>query len=499
MLLFSYLQKSINTFQNKNAFFINGAFYTYYNFAIAISKIRKSIQHYTSEAEKNIGLVTNDDLETYAAIIALWFEGKAYIPINPETPKDRNENIIHQALIKTIIDSSEKAQFPEYNLIESTKLSETELDLVPKNVSDQELAYILFTSGTTGQPKGVPITRENLTGFIEAFWEIGFKIDEDDKCLQMFELTFDFSVVSYLVPLLKGACQYTIPKNVIKYAYIYELMDVQKLTVVGMVPSILYFLRPHFEEIDFQEIKYSIFCGEALPLDITEEWSRCLPNAEIFNFYGPTEQTVFCTYYPFNRTAKNKSHHGVISIGKAMKGTEIIVIDENNRILSSGERGELCLAGIQLTPGYWNNEDKNKEAFFFTDKNGRNERFYKTGDLCYIDEDGDIMYLERIDFQTKIQGFRIELTEIEFHAKSFLEKMNVIALALTDSTGNTEIGLVIESPEFNTIPLSNYLKIKMPTYMIPQKICFTIKFPLNTNGKTDRKKLELLFKDNNNE
>jgi len=342
MLLLSDLQKSISTHLEKNAFFINGCFHSYYDFAIAMSKIRKAIQSNISETEKHIGLVTNDDLETYAAIIALWFEGKACVPISPEAPKNRNKNIIRQALIRTIIDSSEKPQFPEYNLIGSRKLPESELDLAPKNTSNQELAYILFTSGTTGQPKGVPITRENLDCFNTAFWEIGFNIDDDDRCLQMFELTFDFSVVSYLVPLLKGACQYTIPKNVIKYGYIYQLMDEQKLTFAGLVPSVLYYLCPHFDEINLPDMKYCIFCGEALPLDITEEWARCLPKAEIFNFYGPTEQTVFCTYYPFDRTSRNKTHNGVLSIGKAMKGTKTIVVDESNHRSPPGGKGELC-------------------------------------------------------------------------------------------------------------------------------------------------------------
>jgi D-alanine--poly(phosphoribitol) ligase subunit 1 len=485
---------ALNKFSERNVFLINGVFFTYANFTQKVSAIRKALQLNTTDTEKNIGLVANDDIETYAAIVALWFEGKAYVPISAETPKERNESIIKQAFLKTIIDSSDTPLCTGYHVIESKKIPPAPINLIPKVVADDELVYILFTSGTTGQPKGVPITRANLAGFIAAFEQLEINMDKTDRCLQMFELTFDLSVMSYLVPLLKGACIYTIPKHKIKYSYIYELMDEQKLTVALMVPSILYYLRPYFVEVDLPAMKYSLFCGEALPLDITEEWSRCLPNAKILNVYGPTEDTIFCTHFTFNRSETNKSHNGVLSIGKAMEGTTTIIIDEDNQILPWGNVGQLCLGGVQLTPGYWNNEQKNREAFFFINYNGKKERFYKTGDLCQCDEQGDIKYLGRTDFQTKIQGFRVELSEIEFHVKAFLKKINVVAIAYTDIIGNTEIGLVIESKQLDTKLLQDYMKTKMPVYMIPRQIYFVDVFPLNVNGKTDRKELGLLFK-----
>jgi acyl-coenzyme A synthetase/AMP-(fatty) acid ligase len=176
-----------------------------------------------------------------------------------------------------------------------------------------------------------------------------------------------------------------------------------------------------------------------------------------------------------------------------MDNTYTIIIDENNHILPAGESGQLCLGGVQLTPGYWYNDEKNQEAFFKLMYNNQEERFYKTGDLCLCDEDGDILYLGRMDYQTKIQGFRVELSEIEFHVKSFLVKHNAVAVALIDGIGNTEIGLIIESKSFSTEPLMEFMKSQMPPYMIPRKIVFTDVFPLNTNGKTDRKKLEQLF------
>jgi D-alanine--poly(phosphoribitol) ligase subunit 1 len=494
MQLFLKLAQAIGNNKNSNAFFINDAIFTYFDLAKVISKVRRAIQLSTKKTEKHIGLILNDDIETYAAIIALWFEGKAYVPISPESPKDRNNKVIIQAGIETIIDSSENITYPEYKVIASKKLIESEINLQPIEVSNSELAYIFFTSGTTGEPKGVPISRANVSGFIDAFWEMGFIIDKHDRVLQMFELTFDLSVMSYLVPLLKGACVYPIPKSKIKYNYIFELLDEHNLTVALMVPSILHYLRPYFDEINSPSMKYSLFCGEALPLDVTEEWSRCLPNAEIINVYGPTENTIFCTSYKFNRNSKNKEHNGVLCIGKSMLGVETIIVDDKNQILPKGEKGELCLAGELLTPGYWKNDVKNKEAFFFIDYKGKSTRFYKTGDLCVEDSDGDIMYLGRIDFQAKIQGFRVELSEVEFYVKSFLKNINAVAITFANKFNNSEIGLAVESDKFDTKELLNFCNTKMPQYMIPTRINFIKSFPLNTNGKIDRNKLSQQFK-----
>jgi D-alanine--poly(phosphoribitol) ligase subunit 1 len=496
MELFYELQNSFVKHKDRKAFYINDKSYTYECFSSSISRIRKAILQTTGNKEKNIGLIINDDLDTYAAIIALWFEGKAYVPINPDSPRERNNKIIAQADIKTMIDSSAEELYPELNVIMTGNLNDTPVNLTPKTTPDDDLAYIFFTSGTTGEPKGVPISRANVIGFIDAFRDMGLSINEEDRILQMFELTFDLSVMSYLVPLLYGSCVYTIPKNKIKYNYIYELMDEHNLTVALMVPSILHYLRQYFNEINVPSMKYSLFCGEALPLDVTDEWSRCLPNAEIYNVYGPTENTIFCTVYKYDRERKNKTHNGILSIGKAMSGVRTIIADEANNILPEGEKGELCLAGRLLTPGYWKNEAKNREAFFTVDYKGENLRFYRTGDLCVEDKDGDILYLGRIDFQTKIQGFRVELSEVEFHAKSILEKYNIVAVAYINSIGNTEIGMVIESDEFETKDFVEKLKMKLPSYMIPSKFLFLKSFPLNVNGKTDRKALQIKLETN---
>lgn len=493
MNLFESLSKAISENGINNAFYINGVYHNYRDFAQLISNIRTVIGEELNINEKIVAIISNDDLETYATIIALWFEGKAYVPISPDTPLERNQNIIKDANIKTIFDSSNIEYFKNVKVIQTKRLFNSPINLCPKQFDDQDLAYMLFTSGTTGKPKGVPITRQNLVYFVDSFWNIKFEIDQNDKCLQMFELAFDLSVFSYLIPLLKGACIYTIPKDKIKYSYIYELMEEHELTFTLMVPSILHYLRPYFDEIKLPKLRYSLFAGEALPLDVTTEWSKCVNNAKIINLYGPSEGTIFCTYYNYNRFELNKSHHGVLSIGKPMKDNYTIIVDENNQVVDNGREGELCLKSDQLTPGYWNNKEKNEDSFFTQIYNSKAERFYKTGDLCKYDKDGDILYLGRIDFQTKIQGFRVELSEIEFYAKQYLEKTNVVVIAMKDQLGNTELGMAIEEKKFDSSLILDYMKSKLPPYMIPKKVAFTENFPLNSNGKIDRKHLELIF------
>ena len=200
-------------YSENNAFFINNVFYTYFDLAIAISKIRKSIQLSIDDTEQIIGLIANDDLETYSSIIALWLEGKAYVPISHDSPIDRNENIILQSNIKTVLDSSQEFISSKLQIINTKNLSETTVDLAPKKILKSKLAYLLFTSGTTGTPKGVPISRINLSGIINALDSLNLNINEQDRCLQMSELTFDVSITSFLYPLIKGACVYTVPRG----------------------------------------------------------------------------------------------------------------------------------------------------------------------------------------------------------------------------------------------------------------------------------------------
>lgn len=474
---------------SKYAFCINNHCYTYLQFSQHISAIRKQINALRSD-DQIFALAIHDDLDTYASIFALWMEGKAYVPLHPNQPLDRNLNIIEQVGLSNVLDSAEQSVFDNQtlNVMHTNQYVYTD-DYLDNWVetSDDELAYILFTSGSTGVPKGVQITRGNVASFMDSFWKTGIEITADDRCLQVFDLTFDVSVQSYLVALTRGACVYTVPYGQVKYIYAASLIQEHKITFGAMAPSMLTYLRPYFDEFDATSMRTTILTAEACPVDLMEEWYKCAKNTEIYDFYGPTEATIYCTYYKLCRDKQNLSQNGIISIGVPMANVKAIIMRENGELVNGQEKGELCVAGDQVTPGYWMNEEKNALSFF--EKEG--VRYYHTGDLCYWDKSGNILYCGRIDQQAKIQGFRVELGEIEFHARAFYNKeYRVVAIAFDNVQGLTEIALFVESSELDTDKLLEYLRSKMPHYMIPSRIIFLPQFPLNKSEKIDRNQLK---------
>ena len=186
-----------------------------------------------------------------------------------------------------VLDSSKETRYEGVKVTMTRQLSLIDEPMaVPCTADDSELAYILFTSGSTGRPKGVPITRGNVSAFVTAFRDLGFRLTADDRCLQMFDLTFDLSVQSYLLPLLNGACVYTISFDRIKYQAVFELLDDYHLTFTMMVPSVIHYLRPYLDELHIEELRYSLFAGEGLNLDDVDSWARSVPNARACSIFA---------------------------------------------------------------------------------------------------------------------------------------------------------------------------------------------------------------------
>lgn len=482
--------------QDKNSFFIGGNFFTYGDLRSQVNRIRFVLQN-SNDNSNFIGVVGGDDLETYATLFAIWLEGRAYVPLSKSNPKDRLTEIVEQAGIQLVFAPSDADLIEGLNYIDVRKLQVNEelplLDYIPfpGNLN----AYMLFTSGSTGVPKGVPIMRSNVDAFMDSMNVIDFNISSSDKCLQMFDLTFDVSVGSIITSIVAGACLYTVPNDVVKPVYIYELMEDHDLTVLIMVPSVINFLRRFFDEIHCESVRYCGFIGEGLKLSVTNEWMACIPKSRIFNFYGPTENTIFCTYYELDRKGDNSALRDVISIGKTFKKSGVVIINKNEEFVGANEEGELCLYGEQLTQGYHNNSEKNRTSFFTKVFNGEPTRFYRTGDSCQFDEKGDLLFHGRVDFQIKIQGYRIEVSEIEFHANQFLKPINMVVLPVSDGQSEAILGAVIEAGEnqVDLVELKHYLLKKIPEYMVPANYVFVPTIRLTSSGKIDRKSLTKLF------
>lgn len=487
--ILNQIVESIKSHPNSIAISIRNTDTSYYQFGLSISAIRSQIKAYTSE--NNIGVVLNDDSLTYAALIALWFEGKAYVPINPDIPDERNSSIIAQANIHLLLNSGTpiKERLRSSSSITEINTAITNnktLDLSINSVNDQSLAYILFTSGSTGVPKGVPISRMNIASFMEGVAAMNMQFSHEDKFLQMFDLTFDLSVWSFLQPLCVGASIHPIPHGEIKYMAAYEIIEDQAITVTLMVPSILNFLRPYFDDLSFPKMRYSLFCGEALYGDVVKEWTSIVPSAKVYNVYGPTEATVFCSQYEIPRNQEISCSNGIVNIGIPLTNTQFVIVDENLKPISFKDRGELCIGGLQVTQGYIQNTQLNQSSFFNIDE----QRYYRSGDICFVDEFESLQYSGRLDSQIKIQGFRIELSEIEFLSRRAVEPYGAAAIAIADKNGMYEIHLFVDNPSLNSAELLLILKQKLPIYMVPKQIHLIEKFPLNVNGKIDRKSLK---------
>lgn len=477
------------------AFVINDVEYSYTEFY----NLSSQIYHLLIQIpESNICLYATDDVRTYASIIALWFCGKAYVPLNPNQPIERHREVIDSVGAHYILSSNGNfhPKLDGIEVIYTDRFSEINtsfkdsLEIV--DVPDSELAYILFTSGSTGKPKGVPITRGDVAAFIDSMNNIGLDITSKDKCLQPFDLTFDFSVSSYVIPLTKGACIYTIPNNAVKFTYIAELLEEHHLTVLQMVPSMIRNLLPYMDEVDVSSVRYNILCGEALMGKVIKAWHQANPEMVSYNMYGPTEDTVFCTYYLIDKTNTEKllAANDIVSIGKTFKNSGVLLIGDDNAIINTPNvEGELCLCGEQLTPGYWKNDKENTEKFFEKD----DIRYYRTGDLCYYAEDGNLMYVSRKDFQVKINGFRVELGEIENRYATISGGKYSVVIPYLNNQGNTELAIVIEGNEYDVREHRTALINALPAYEVPSKWLFIRTIPLNQNGKVDRKAIKEQF------
>ncbi len=493
------IRESCEKFPERNAFYIRKNYHSYKELAGKITSARKTITSLRPVKGSLIGVITHDDIETYASIFAIWFEGHVFVPISSRNPAGRNGSLIEQTGLKHILSSREELSvIPENHNSKVTSISlpaSEEIDLHFPELRGNDLLYILFTSGSTGIPKGVMLSRSNFDNFLDNFISIGYEFSEEDRFLQIYDLSFDASLHCYVLPLCFGACVYTVPQDEVKYTYALKLMRDHELTFAKMPPSTIAYLRSFFKDIKLEKLRYSLFGGEPLYVELAMEWLQCIPNARMQNVYGPTEATINCTYYDCGPgTVPFKSFNGIVSIGKTFGDSKSIIIDDFGELVCDGARGELCISGTQVTEGYFNNPGKTASAFILFNSAQGDMKYYRTGDMVMRDPDGDLLYIGRVDNQVQIQGFRVEMGEIESHARQYPGAGQLAAIALPNDVGNLQVYLIMENFSGQVEALKEYLKEKLPSYMWPAKIICVTEFPKTVGGKIDRKALSAFIK-----
>ena len=468
----------------KNAIQIGGSVNSYNDFGRRVLSIAERVNAMPGKA---IGLYTDTAVDVYAAIWAIWLCGKHYIPLMAHAPASRNAVMMEDAGVEACLDVASMCAWPSYSGSLEDGFLRYMVDAESLNGGD---AYILFTSGSTGLPKGVLISRMNLAAYWVAYKELGYQVSSADRVIQPFELSFDLSIMSYLMAFVHGACLYPLPKDVHKISGVANLLEEAKITIAVMVPSLLQYLKPYFDELDFPHLRLSVFCGEPLPVSVLQGWAGCCKQAQIDNVYGPTEGTIICSRYTFNREGNNGARHGILTLGYAMLGNKMMVVDEHGNEQLVGKAGELILSGPQVMRGYVNRPSLNETAFLYKEVDGDRQRFYRTGDWVVKEADGRFDYISRIDFQVKVQGHRVELGEIEFHVRDLLgEGGTILVHAIQNKRDQFELVLFIQGQVFELGELMDALRVRLPWYMLPGHIEFLPQFPLNINGKTDRKTL----------
>jgi amino acid adenylation domain-containing protein len=355
--------------------------------------------------------------------------------------------------------------------------------------SPNATAYLLFTSGSTGMPKGVMVSHENVRHYVD--WTVKrYQITEDDRLSQTFDMTFDLSAHDMFVAWERGACV-CCPgqKDTIKPD---RFINKSRLSIWFSVPSTAVFMKRLglLKAGMYPGLRLSLFCGEALPMDTVVQWAEAAPHSTIENIYGPTELTIACTAYRWDpEKSPGDCEQGIVPIGEPFDGMKALVVDELLREVAPGRDGELLMTGPQLSLGYWRDEERTKRAFVVVP--GQEGVYYRTGDRVRLPLTGKPMvYLGRMDNQVKIRGHRVELGEIEsvVRRESGVDGVVAVAWPVTPS-GADGIEVFLETEKMDVEALHRVIKSLLPPYMVPRNIRLVRRFPLNANGKVDRKAL----------
>ena len=473
------------------------------NKEITFSELRAQARAIASELtqrglfKKPVAIFLEKGVDVLVSFMGAAYSCNFYSPIDVDMPGSRVNKILEVLEPAVVITTGTLREVfsaydykGEFLLLEEVLVSDVQDDALEaargKGI-DTDLLYVLFTSGSTGVPKGVTINHRAVIDYIDWVTET-FDITEKDSLGNQAPFYFDNSILDIYSTLKTGATTYIIPKTLFAQpVLLLEYLKEKKINTIFWVPSALIVVAKlkAFKNVDLSDtLRRVLFCGEVMPNKQLNVWRRFLPDVQYANLYGPTEITDACTYYIVDREFSDEEP---LPIGFPMPNTDILVLNEENEPVTGEEPGELCVRGTSLSMGYYKNPEKTKEALVQNPLNQAvPELIYRTGDVVKYNERGEIIYLSRKDFQIKHMGHRIELGEIETAVSSLPEIS--LNCCLYDEK-RQKIVLFIEE-ELEKAYINEKISHLLPEYMLPNKVVRVEKMPINANGKIDRVKLK---------
>lgn len=507
--LTSLLARSAQLFPDRPAVWARGETRTFDEFWGAAGTLAAALIDAGVEPNDRVALLCSRTITAYTAIAAALRAATTYVPLNPRYPLERNRSILAASGASAlIIDRKCAALFerlleappPSLRVIlapepDTRRPAVSTLFLDPEDLdrsatrraqwpspAAEDLAYLLFTSGSTGAPKGVPITHGNVTSYLAGISNVA-PVSPEDRLIQLVDLTFDLSAHDMFMAWTNGASIVSVPENATPLAP--RFVQEQQATMWLSVPSAIGIAHQAglLGPATLPSLRCSLFCGEAFPTALAQTWARAAPNSVIHNLYGPTEATIAISYF----TYQPGDAPTVLPIGQAFEGQGMALFDEFGQPVAPGAVGELCLAGSQLTRGYWRQPKLDEDKFLTID----GTRWYRTGDLGRWSESDGFHYLGRIDHQVKIRGYRVELHEIEGALRTATGRDLVAVIPwpqAVDGVADGVVGFVVGEPLDPSI-VRKRLETCLPDYMLPHSLLFLEALPLNSNGKIDARAL----------
>lgn len=482
------------------ALWVQGVSYSYVELSVVVTQLRIALRQQALAAGTPVAVFAARSLTAYAAVLACAAEGLTWVPLNPAFPAARNQRMWQLSGAPVVIVGDEaRAQWAQIADAQATAvlslqdLPELAAD-VPLEVIDASVdypAYLLFTSGTTGVPKGIPVPLSCLNAYLQHFFAL-YPLPQGLRFTQLFDLTFDLSVHDMFVCWMSGGClvvpaeaDLLMPLQFVRRHQIQVWFSVPSMASIAKQSGLL---RPGI----LPSLQFAFFCGEALPTSSALAWMAAAPEALVANLYGPTEATIAITAFTLERDDAAWQQRSVVPIGSPYPGQQACVINEQGQCAAPGETGELWLAGDQLTAGYLADPDRTAAVFVEHEPlPGGPRRWYRTGDCAVLDPVVGLCYVGRIDRQVKINGYRVELQEVEHRLRQVAGTELVAVLPHPQSADGLYTGIAgfVVAPVHPPEQLLEALRAALPAYMQPQKITVLDQLPVNANGKTDYNQL----------